>query len=186
MVKQSSHVSLHIMPIPEEELIFGVFADASLATDPNENSQGGYLTVATHQDMLTGKECNMSCVSWKSWKLKRRARSSLSAEIQALSDGVDDLQYTRLFWHALTHPVGLNLREVDNILSQTRSFAITDCRSLYDSVNQQESSTLGLSEKRSAIEVLALRETIKPANIELRWVHSGRQLADYLTKVRSQ
>eukprot|EP00971_Amphidinium_carterae_P337829 6474874-Amphidinium_carterae.1 len=131
-IKQASTISLKSKAIPESHLVFGAFADASLATHPEDNSQGGCITV--------------SLVGWKSWKLKHSARSSLSAEIQALSEGVDDLQFTRLFWHGLTHPEPLDLQSMDTTLNKSRAFAITDCRSFFDAINPQESSTLGWSE----------------------------------------
>ena len=63
-----------------------------------------------------------------------------------------------------------------------KSCAITDCKSLYDALEKNESLGLGLSEKRTAIEVTATRQQMQATGIETRWVNSDRQLADVLTK----
>eukprot|EP00969_Alexandrium_andersonii_P000500 21415-Alexandrium_andersonii.AAC.1 len=52
---------------------------------------------------------------------------------------------------------------------------VTDCKSLYDSVNGSESSCVGLSDKRAAIEVLAAKQALATNGIGVRWVHSHAQ-----------
>ena len=61
-------------------------------------------------------------------------------------------------------------------------FLITDCKSLYDALARSESQGLGLSEKRTAIEVTATRQQMEATGINCKWVNSDRQLADSLTK----
>ena len=51
----------------------------------------------TDLDLFEGKEADISVMDWKSWKLKRKVRSSLTAESQALADAVDNLNCMRLF-----------------------------------------------------------------------------------------
>ena len=60
---------------------------------------------------------------------------------------------------------------------------ITDCKGLYDAVNNSETSALGLKDKRAAVECLAIREALQTSGVVLRWVHSQAQLADALTKI---
>ena len=47
---------------------------------------------------------------------------------------------------------------------------------------KHESLGLGLSEKRTSIEVTATRQQTRATGIKTRWVNSDRQLADVLTK----
>ena len=54
--------------------------------------------------------------------------------------------------------------------------------SLYDALERSESAGLGLSEKRTAIEVTATQEVMRETGISTRWVNSDRQIADVLTK----
>ena len=49
-------------------------------------------------------------------------------------------------------------------------------------MEKSESLGLGLSEKRTSIEVTATRQQMNATGIETRWVNSDRQLADVLTK----
>ena len=75
------------------------------------------------------------------------------------------------------------MRRPDEILRLLpESCAITDCKSLYDALEKNESLGLGLSEKRTSIEVMATRQQMRATGIKTRWVNSDRQLADVLTK----
>ena len=55
-------------------------------------------------------------------------------------------------------------------------------KSLYDALEKNESLGLGLSEKRTSIEVTATRQHMRATCMKTRWVNSDRQLADVLTK----
>ena len=76
----------------------GTFTDAAWAVRPEGSSQGGYLLFFADRELLDGKEAKLSIMDWKSWKLKRKVRSSLAAESQALADAVDSLNYLRSFF----------------------------------------------------------------------------------------
>lgn len=45
-----------------------------------------------------------------------------------------------------------------------------------------ETSGLHMEERRTAIELLAIRERLQHAAVTLKWVNSGQELADSLTK----
>ena len=63
---------------------------------------------------------------------------------------------------------------------------ITDSKSLYDAYLSQTGG-LGLEEKRTALELVDLRERITEAgNIQLKWVNSEANLADSLTKPQAR
>ena len=112
-------------------------------------------------------------------------RSSLAAETQAFTDAVDQLNWLRLFMAETLYAVdgGLDFRKTTEILeTQPEAHIITDCKSLYDSVERQESAGLGLQEKRTAIEVTAIRQVMRESHLSTKWVNSDRQLADVLTK----
>ena len=49
-----------------------------------------------------------------------------------------------------------------------RSSLIMDCKSLYDSVERQESAGLGLQEKRTAIEVTAIRQEMRDSHLSTK------------------
>ena len=93
------------------------------------------------------------------------------------------LNFVRLFFADCIHPKGIDLRRPDEVLRLLpESCAITDCKSLYDALEKNESLGLGLSEKRTSIEVTATRQQMKATGIKTKWVNSDRQLAGILTK----
>ena len=59
---------------------------------------------------------------------------------------------------------------------------ITDAKSLYDALERSESATGNLTERRTAIEVTAIRQRMEHGLIYVGWVKSDRQMADGLTK----
>ena len=65
---------------------------------------------------------------------------------------------------------------------QHKSPVITDAKSLYDALERSESSTRNLTERRTAIEVTAIRQRLEHGFICTGWVNSDRQMTDGLTK----
>ena len=77
---------------------FVAWSDAALGNRPG-GSTGGYIIAATGNTILEGKAARLNFVSWKFGRLARLARSSLSAEDQALSDfEEEDLTLVRDVW----------------------------------------------------------------------------------------
>ena len=65
---------------------------------------------------------------------------------------------------------------------QHKSPVITDAKSLDDALERSDSSTRNLIERRTAIEVTAIRQRLEHGFIHTGWVNSDRQMADRLTK----
>ena len=59
---------------------------------------------------------------------------------------------------------------------------VLECKALFDGVSRSESSALGLSDKCSALEAVALKISLSPTKTQLHWVHSEAQLADVMTE----
>ena len=166
-----------------DQLNFGIFSDAAWGVRPDGSSQGGYLIYATSHALHKGQEAPVGVIEWNSWKLSRKCRSSLSAESQAMADSVDMLNFVRLLFADCLHKDGIYLCRPDEVLRLLpESCAITDCKSLFDALEKSESLGLGLSEKRTSIEVTATRQQMRATGIKTKWVNSDRQLADVLTK----
>ena len=80
-------------------------------------------------------------------------------------------------------PEGIDLRRAGETLEMLPpTSVITDCKSLYDSLERSESLGLGMTDRRTSIDVAATREQMRESGITCRWVNSHRQLADALTK----
>ena len=72
------------------------------------------------------------------------------------------------------------------MLLKVPAVLITDCKAFYDGVVKSQSAGLGLEERRTAIEALALRQALEAGQTVVRWVHSHAQIADGMTKASWQ
>ena len=61
-----------------------------------------------------------------------------------------------------------------------------DCRGVFDALSKSEPCCLGMKEKRTGIEALAIKRSLMATGTSLRWCHSGAQLADCPTKGMEQ
>ncbi|CAK0855515.1 unnamed protein product [Prorocentrum cordatum] len=135
-------------------------------------------------DRLT-EACDFTVLDWGSRKLKRVARSSLSAEIQEASDAEGKHIMVRLVLYEVLFG-SIDLRNRAAALHHIPGALVTDCKAFYDGVVKSESAGLGLDERRTAIEALALRRALEEGEAIVRWVHSHAQLADGMTKASQQ
>ncbi|CAL1165482.1 unnamed protein product [Cladocopium goreaui] len=127
----------------------------------NLGIRGGYMFAMVDAAFLRGQKGIANPISWRSGKLQRVAKSSLSAEIQEL-----------------------NLRKPEEATSKIAGACIIDTKSVYDAFYKGEcaSSGISLKEKHAALDLLAITEKLRRQNTALLWVASGAQLADGLTK----
>ena len=135
-----------------------------MKTDTNFNniydgcSQGGYLCFYL---------VFLFPISWKSNKLRRVARSTLTAEPLAFTDGTN----SAYFIHQLATKSSLTH-------SSTQTIRYTDNEFLYNSDN----TTTQITDQRLQVENLAIREMNENGKIELNWTVNDKQIADCLTK----
>ena len=185
-VFQSKHVSVRVNQLDVEDVnqvCFIAWSDAAVGNRPNGGSTGGHLIVATSPKMLQGQKTAVNVIAWKSGRLKRIARSSLSAEVQAFSEAEEELMFVRLQWAEMLGK-DIPLKTPESVVSLVPAAMVTDARSLYDVVQKgdQNSSGLGLRERYSALELLSVLQRLKMCSTITRWVHSHAQIADALTK----
>ena len=100
-----------------------------------------------------------------------------------MAEAVDSLNYARLFLAECISPYALDLRKAEEVRKMLpKAHVVTDCKSLFDALERNESAGLGLSEKRTAIEVTATKQQMEASGIETRLINSDRQFWDILTK----
>ena len=165
-----------------ERLTLVAYSDAAFGVRRDHASQGGFIILTCDKTVLDGAKVPASTVSWRSFKLQRVCRSSLAAECQATTTTLDELIMAKTFLEVLKHP-GTDLKILKDQLTGV-SAAVTDCRALYDAVYRE--TIQQAQDKRVAIEGLIIKQTLKDAKIQWRWVSSERQLADGLTKVSAR
>jgi len=166
-----------------QELAVFTWADAAQGDRPDGGSTGGYVTCLGEAAAASnGCWTDMSLVAWGTGKLPRVARSSLSAEVQQACIAEEETFLVRLMWAEIN---GVDSMTADDIVNAVPAFQTTDAKALFDAV-KSETSALGLKERRSGIELLALKENLKTNQTNLRWVNSGAMLADAMTKSKAR
>ena len=101
-----------------------------------------------------------------------------------MTEALDNLNFMRLFWELMFLNAKRPKLDQDETLKHApEACLITDCKGLFDAVNRNQSAGLGLSEKRTAIECLSIRQITAETGVTVKWVNSDRQVADILTKV---
>ena len=164
-----------------EKVHFLGWSDATWGSRPDGSSQGGQLITVCDAQTAAGELGTFSVVDWGTKKLRRVARSSLSAEMQAASDCEGELLYCRMAYLEMQKG-HVSLENPNEVVKEIPADLITDSKALYDSLMKNESACLGLEERRSGIEGLALKESLGLSGCSVRWIHSHAQLADGLTK----
>ena len=175
------------------DIVFISMGDQAHANRPKGDSTGGLVTLAAGPSSITGVVTPMSLISWRTWKLKRKAIGSNDAEVQSILEAEDQNFRVRLLWSEI-HGVGRNRKDKRaNLVEQAeaqvlhvRGVLCTDSRGGYDAVEINESPLLGLSNLRAALQAFQLRDNLQRVNCELRWLASDYDLADSMTKKRSE
>ena len=188
--KHHHDVAIVIKPIPTKDFRSMAFSDASFSSSKKPDSHSGVIIVGTHKDINENKQCPISPISWGCKKIQRVVTSTLAAESTSLASALDQLAWLRIFWSWLHNP-DTEWRKPEQTLKllspaisaptfkQTADLAITDCKSLYDLTTR--TAPPSCTEFRVQLVSRAIKEALQE-NISLRWVHSGAQLADALTK----
>ena len=168
-----------------KEVRLGVYFDAAWAVRPNGDSQGGYLIfVIKSVDEESGKPTELNILDYGSKKLARKARSSLTAEVQAGSLGVDQLEWTKVFVTKIFKPLWSSTA-CETARWTGNSPVITDAKSLYDAT-RSPAAGLSLAEKRTSLELSAVVDRVSFFGGDWRWTSAFQQLADGLTKGRAR
>ena len=154
-------VFLHFPPLDLDNLVVRCYADASFGNLPDGGSQGG-----VYVEVVSGSKS--APIEWQSKRLSRTPRSTLAAETISMVDGMES-----------GFLAGKLLSEI--LYNSKRNVpveGITDNYSLFEAAH----STTPVKERRLRIELSILREVIMKKEFQLKWVNTGNQLADCLTK----
>lgn len=192
--KRHHDVSITIHPVSTQDVRFLAFSDASFASKKAPDSHAGSIILTTHKDITQNVTCPVSPISWGCKKIQKVVTSTLSAETMALTSSLDQLSWLRLFWAwlldtsiAWQDPTRSLQKLPSAVASPTwksqnlpEAISATDCKSLFDLVTK--TAPPQCSEFRTQLHARAIKDMLSE-NTTLRWVHSGAQLADALTKI---
>ena len=181
--KQNSDVKLLYEPMNVESLkdvrLFVMF-DAAHGVREDATSQGGYLIFLASKEILE-KEATYHVIDWRSFKLPRVARSSLSAEAQSFGQAADMVEFICIYWRCLFEPPN-KLKDCLDLKSDLQPTMITDAKALYDSYNKEGLTGSSAVDKRTSIEIRVGKEQLQSLGGNLKWMSSEKQFADGLTK----
>ena len=181
-----------MQPIEFQKIRFLAFSDASFSSKKQPDSHTGMIIMTTHSDIAKNHQCPVNLISWGCKKIQKVVVSTLSAETMSLNSTLDQLSWLRLFWGWFQNP-WLNWKQSKQTLKELpptyaaptmkediNSIAVTDCKSLYDLVTR--TAPPSCQEFRTQLQARAIKDLLSE-NVTLRWVHSGAQVADALTKI---
>lgn len=207
-----ANVQISVKAIPINDVRFVAFSDASFASQKTTSSHQGMVIMACHQQIGQNKRSDVSPMIWHSRKIQKVAVSTLSAEAMSLAGAVDVLSWIRLYWgwlqdttlpwkqadqtllklpHAFAALIPVEEddaytppEKVQNMLKTlpktSEAIITTDCKSLYDLISR--TAPPSCSEFRTQLQAKLIKEHLQNG-IQIRWVPSGAQVADSLTKI---
>ena len=150
-----------------------------------QSSQGGYILFYYDSSIETSDRPEMITIAgWKSYKLKRCTVNTLSAECQSMLEGIGNIHWHRFL---LAESAGrkLDLHDWELQLGDWPFIAITDSKSLYDTVTKCRNSSSHISDKRTAIDLTILKSDLSQTKGQVRWVGGTNMISDALTKKMS-
>ena len=188
--KRHKDTTITIQSIPISKLRFLAFSDASFSSKKNPDSHTGMMIMTTHEKIADNVQSPVSPISWGCKKIQKVVVSTLSAEATSLNSTLDQLSWLRLYWAWIldTTTKWKEPKSTLNDLPQTITTAtsrntditVTDCKSLFDLVSR--TAVPNCQEFRTQLLARSIKDLLSEG-VDIRWVHSGAQLADALTKV---
>ncbi|CAE7519976.1 Scn11a, partial [Symbiodinium sp. CCMP2456] len=143
-------------------------------------SQGGHLIIFHDQDLQFEPSARISITSWKSYRLKRKVVNTLSAECQALVNGIGNVHWHRFL---LMEASGESCENSDweGALTKVPYLAVTDSKSLFDALSKQTCPYSQIDDKRTAIDISIVKHELSKGGT-VRWIDGRNMISDSLTK----
>jgi len=161
--KQDADMEIVFRKIDLDNMLIVSSCDDAWGVGEDGSSQGGYITLAVDKMKVeAGQRVPFTILDYGSKKLKRVVKSSLAAEAQAFAEALDQQLVVRhMISSLLGRKQGLELTDyVDGIVKQIPASIVTDAKSWHDGVEKRESFSAGLQDRRSGIEVVAIRQQV--------------------------
>ena len=178
--RQYQNLEWKILPIPFEDLRLCLHSDAAFGNASKNGTQAGYIVGVSNECLRRGEVAPWGAATWKSYRLKRVVGSTFAGESQVLLDGLGHLEWIACHLAEMGNN-NFNLANRYKDVAKFQAQAILDCKSIFDHL-QSFSSPGSVSDKRVAIDLVIIRETLSRINGTIRWAPTWLQLADALTK----
>ncbi|CAK0825490.1 unnamed protein product [Prorocentrum cordatum] len=179
---KTDHVDITFQKINIDDAIVVAVGDSShgnVGKTKTASQAGLVILLADNKDdkFLQGRPAKVTPMLWRSHRIKRVVRSTLSAETMAALEAVESGDMLRQ--HLVELHYGLGYRTHMEDVKAIKMVEVTDCKSLYDLL--QKRGTVP-SERRLLIDIEALRNDLEFNNVVSKWVNTKQMLADCLTK----
>ena len=182
--RQHADVAITVKDIPMSQLAIAVHSDAGFANASAHQTQAGYVVAFVDRTLNDDKESPWSPFAWKSYKLPRVVASTLAGEAQAFATASGVAEWVSLMLlEALQGRLDLKASSATP-KDRVPIVGITDCKSLYDAAHSV-SSPSKLDDKRVAIDMAIIRQSVERTGMSIRWCPTELMLADSLTKDQS-
>ena len=178
--KQYKNMTWKIRAIPFDDIRLVLHSDAAFANAKKNGTQGGYIIRVTDDRLRQGKAAPWSPATWKSYRLKRVVGSTFAGESQVLLDGLGHIEWIACHLAEMGN-YNFNLASREEDLAKFHIQSVVDCKSIFDHL-QSFSSPGTVTDKRVAIDLVIIRETLRRVSGTVRWAPTWLQLADALTK----
>ena len=180
--RQNRDLEISFKPIPIDQLTICCHSDAAWA-NVGTHTQAGYVLAFVDKALQEGEETFWTPFTWRSYKLPRAASSTLSAESQAMATATGTVEWmTLLMLEAIDGP--FEPRSARELLQKRPPIMAIDCKSLFDHLISPSSPT-SIEDRRTSIDVVIIRESLKLTSGHVRWLPTDRMVADAFTKDKS-
>ena len=176
--KQHKDLQIKFSSIPVQDLMICCHSDAAFA-NVGTHTQAGYIVGFAEKKLHHGEISNWTHHR-KSYKMPRAVSSTLGGESQAMSAATGTVEWLSLLL-AEALEGRFNVRECRSLLAKRPPIFATDCKSLYDHLVSPSSPT-AVDDRRTSIDIVIIRESIKLTHAQVRWLPTNRMIADGLTK----
>ena len=138
------------------------------------------LIIFHDRDLPFEPSAKVSVTSWKSYRLKRKVVNTLSAECQALVNGIGNVHWHRFL---LLEARGDSCEDSDweGALTKVPYLAVTDSKSLHDALSKQTCPYSQIDDKRTAIDISIVKHELAKGGT-VRWIDGRNMISDSLTK----
>ncbi|CAE7706187.1 GIP [Symbiodinium sp. CCMP2456] len=189
-VHSAKHIGVQVQNLGDfdaKAAVFVAWTDASLANRSDGSSTGGMIIGMMNPKAVALGQGKVNVTGWRSYKLPRVARSSLSAEAQALSHCEQELMYTRLAWYELNGGK-VDVKDPASSTFQVAAHIFIDARGVYDTLMKADPgmASFNVKDKYPSLELMGISENLRNQKTVLCWCDSDHQLADGLTKSAKQ
>jgi len=173
------------------------FVTVSDAGGPGTASRGGaqgaWLVLVADAEIRLNRRARVSMWAWRSQRLKRAVASTIAAETLALSGALAEATWMQMLfrdavygdvlvpeWASRLMPFTAVLRDDCKLGEVSTELSVVDAKSVYDVLSKNSAGSK--ADRRTAVEMAIVRESLSAVGSQLRWVPHGRMTADSMTK----